>query len=464
MSGMTSLAEPAKDLAPAPATRDFLGHPIGLTYLVLMEGFERFSYYGMQALLVLYMAGHLLLPGSVERVVGFGAFRAGMTLVFGPLSTQALATQIFGLYGGLVYLTPILGGYLGDRFLGRRRAVTIGAIVMAAGHFLMASEAAFLFALATLIAGSGLLKGNVAAQVGGLYAKDDSRRDQAFSIFYLSINVGGFLAPLACGTLGEIYGWHYGFGLAGIFMLFGLGIYINAARFLPPDPPRRVRGHRIRLERDEWRIIAALVIMMLAASLFWTAQSQIWNTYALWVRDRVDRQAFGVTVPVTWFQSVDAMSAFVMAPPVLWVWRHQSKRGVEPSDLVKIVIGCFLFAGSVLWLALGELLAGAGKVPLAWAFTYHFLSAVGYFYAAPTVVALFARAAPPSVNAMMLSVYYLSVFIGSIASGWLGRFYERMSGLAFWGLHAAICAAGGVLVLALWRPIWRALAVRGAQT
>jgi POT family proton-dependent oligopeptide transporter len=447
------------DVVPA-RTEEFLGHPAGLAYLVVTEAFERFSFYGMQGLLVLYMSEYLLLPGAVGHVVGFGPFRGAVEGVFGHLSVQALATQIFGLYAGTVYLTPVFGGLIGDRYLGRRRAVTIGLVAMALGHFLMAFEGAFLFALATLIAGSGLLKGNIAAQVGALYTKSDSRRDRAFSAYYIGINVGGFLAPLACGTLGEVYGWHYGFTAAGVGMLVGLGIYLYAGRFLPPDPVQVAHGDRIRMTGKDWKIVAALIVILLAAAMFWTAQTQIWNTYALWARDRVDRHAFGHTIPVTWFQSVDALSAFVVAGPVIFLWGRQSRRGTEPGDLSKVVIGCLLFGLSVLWLCGGELLAGAGKVPWPWAFTYHFLSAVGYFYVAPTAVALFARAAPVPINAMMISAYYLSTFIGSIFSGWLGRYYETMSALSFWALHAAIAAAGGVLIILLWRPLFRTLDTR----
>ena len=181
--------------------RRFFGHPRGLAFIVFTEAWERFSFYGMQALLVLYMAGYLLHPGTVEQVIGFPGFRTAVQGVFGLLSTQALASQIFGLYVGMVYFMPVFGGLIGDRVLGQRRAVMLGAVSMAIGHFLMAFEAAFLFALLALIVGSGLLKGNLAAQVGKLYAKTDPRRESGFSIYCLAINVGAFIAPLVCGNL-----------------------------------------------------------------------------------------------------------------------------------------------------------------------------------------------------------------------------------------------------------------------
>ncbi|HEV3311632.1 MAG TPA: oligopeptide:H+ symporter, partial [Chloroflexota bacterium] len=218
---------------------DVIGHPRGLAYIALTEAWERFSFYGMQALLVLYMTGRLLKPGVIEGVAGFISFRTGLELVFGRLSTQALASQIFGLYIGLIYLLPILGGLIGDRLVGRRRAVMMGAVMMAIGHFMMAVEVVFLPALAALIVGCGLLKGNLAAQVGDLYAKDDPRRDRAYTIYVTAINIGAFLAPLVCGTLGEFYGWHYGFGVAGVGMLIGLAIYVAGRRYLPAESPTR---------------------------------------------------------------------------------------------------------------------------------------------------------------------------------------------------------------------------------
>jgi len=194
----------------------FFGHPRGLAYIVFTEAWERFSFYGMQALLILYMATYLFLPENSGNVAAFEPFRSLFEAVFGPLSIQALASQVFGAYVGLVYFAPVLGGLIGDRLLGRTKAVLAGALFMAVGHFLMAFEASFLLALAALILGSGLLKGNLAAQVGGLYKKSDQRRDSGYSIYVFSINVGAFIAPLICGTLGEVYGWHYGFGAAGM--------------------------------------------------------------------------------------------------------------------------------------------------------------------------------------------------------------------------------------------------------
>jgi POT family proton-dependent oligopeptide transporter len=437
--------------------RRFFGHPRGLAFIVFTEAWERFSFYGMQALLVLYMAGHLLQPGNVDNVAGFPAFRAAVEGVFGPLSTQALATQIFGLYVGLVYFMPVFGGLAGDRVLGQRRAVILGAISMALGHFLMAFESAFLGALLALIIGSGLLKGNLVAQVGQLYDKSDSRRDAGFSIYCLAINVGAFIAPLVCGTLGELYGWHYGFTAAGIGMLIGLAIYMSGQRHLPADVVASRGSERAAMQSGDGRKLVALAVVFFSGMLFWTAQTQVWNTYPLWIKARVARDFLGLTIPVTWFQSLDSLAVLVLAPAVIWLWRRQARRGVEPSDLIKVAIGCVAFGIACLWLFAAESTSGAAMVNAAWPAVFHFICAVGYLYVFPVMLALFSRAAPPAVNAMMAGVCYLALFAGSVTSGWLGRFYETMTPGGFWLMHAVIVGCGAGLLVLLRGPLTRAL-------
>jgi POT family proton-dependent oligopeptide transporter len=200
----------------------FLGHPSGLGWLAASEAWERFSYYGMQSLLVLYATHYLLLPGHVEQVWGFVPFSHALESVYGTLTPAAMASIIFGWYAGLVYVTPLAGGLLADRLLGRTATVISGALLMALGHFLMAFEASFLVALLCLLTGVGCFKGNIAAQVGDLYAEGDHRRADAFQIYYIGIQISGIFSPLVCGTLGETVGWHWGFGAAGVGMLAGL--------------------------------------------------------------------------------------------------------------------------------------------------------------------------------------------------------------------------------------------------
>ena len=458
---MATPTGPAVIPAPAPFEngRDLLGQPRGLFFIGCTEFWERVSFHGMLALLVLYMVDQLLLPGHVEHIVGFPALRAAIEAVTGPLSSQALATQIFGLYVGFVYLMPVFGGLLGDRVLGRRRAVALGALLMTAGHFCMAFEASFLAALFLLIAGAGVLRGNLASQVGDLYSSGDRRRESAFQIYYAALNTGAFIAPLITGVLAQTRGWHYGFGFAGFGMLAGLVIYLSGARDLPPDAVRVARAAKQKLNAKERRLVLVMVLMLPLLTLFWIAQTQIWNTYNLWVRDNVDLVIGSWKMPVPWLQSVDSLAVVVLVLPMLRFWRWQAARSSEPDDVTKLAIGCLLFGVAVAWLAGGQWVAdGTGKVPLLWALGYHFFSAVGYLYFAPVAVALFSRTAPPSVNAMMIGIYYLSIFAGSIISGRLGGLYERLSSAQFWLMHAAIATAGGLLILVLSTRLRRELA------
>lgn len=438
-----------------PATRDLFGHPKGLSFIVFTEAWERFSFYGMQGLLVLYMSGYLFQADNAQRVIGFAWLENVMQTLFGALSVQALAAQVFGLYVGLVYFLPVFGGLLGDRFLGRTNAVLLGGALMAIGHFLMAFEPYFLFALLFLILGSGFLKGNLAAQVGELYAKEDQRRDSAYSLYSISIMVGAFVAPLVCGTLGEVYGWHYGFSVAGFGMLVALVIYVVGIKHLPVQGRQTTQDVSTKLSRSEYKTVAAVLGLIAITSLFWVAQTQIWNAYPIWIKEHVDRSLLSYEIPVTWFQSIDMFAVLVLAPLIMWLWRRQSAHGREPKELTKIAIGCAGFAAAFLWLGMSELVNDDQLVPVWWPIGFHFIIAVGFLYASPVTLSLVSRAAPQPVNAMLVGSYYLAIFVGGIVSGWLARFYEPMENANFWFMHAAIALGGTVLIVLLYRILDR---------
>src|SRR5918996_5803937 len=242
--------------------RAFLGHPKGLGFLSFTEACERFSYYSMQTLLVLYMVNYLLVPERMDQVIGLDWLRAN---VWPGLEGQQLASAIFGSYTALVYLTPIFGGIVADRWLGRTPTLILGGVLMAIGHFLMAFEPAFLLALFALLLGVGAFKGNIASQVGALYGPNDLRRAMAFQIFYIFINVSVIAAPLISGTLGQKVGWHYGFGCAGVVMVLGLIIYLSGQRWLPADnrPSARIEAApREPLSRGDWLCVLYLVILI----------------------------------------------------------------------------------------------------------------------------------------------------------------------------------------------------------
>ncbi len=436
---------------PAASEGGLFGQPRGLWVLAGTELWDRISFHGMQALLVLYMVGQLLAPGHVEHIAGFAAFRGVIEGVTGRLSIQALATQIFGLYVGLVYFTPVFGGWLGDRVLGRTWAVSLGALLMTAGHFCMAFDTSFLAALLLLILGAGLLRGNLSPQLGELYAPGDRRRDMAFQIYGASVNLAAFIAPLVTGALGQAYGWHVGFAFAGFGMLFGLLVYLLGGRWAGLTAARAARGTRPvhpRLTAADGPIIAHLLVMIPASALFWIAQSQVWNTYNLWARDHVELRYGDFTMPVPWLQSLDGLAPFLLLPPILALWRWQARRGREPAEATKIAIGCFIFAASTLWLAAASLVVDDhGRSPLIWAIVFHLTSNAGWVFFAPTVNALYSRMGPTAVNATLMGCNTLSVFLGSIVSGRMGGLYETLAPGPFWALHAALVGLGGLLWL-----------------
>lgn len=435
------------------------GHPKGLWYIVFTEAWERFSFYGMQGLLILYLSTYLLQDNNVDGVVGFEGFRSMVEWVFGSLSNQALATQIFGIYVGLVYFLPVFGGVIGDRYIGRTKAVIVGAVLMALGHFMMASEALFLIALGLLVLGSGFLKGNLAAQVGQLYEARDPRRESAYSLYTVSVNVGAFTAPLVCGTLGELVGWHYGFGAAGVGMIVGMIIYMTGLKYMPKDRSGDAVGKEepVVAEPHRLRIALALCVVILFITFFWVAQTQIWNVYPLWVKARVDRVVADWTIPVTWFQSFDTLTVLLLAPLIMWYWRKTATQSTNPKDIARIAFGCMVFAVSCCILAMAETKETSTQVNILWPLAFHALCAVGYLHVSPVTLSLVSKRAPLSINAMMIGGFYLAIFAGSTISGWLGRFYGEISNSEFWFMHAMIVFAGGVLLFVTRGVVSRAL-------
>jgi POT family proton-dependent oligopeptide transporter len=444
---------------PAARSGELFGHPKGLAFLFATEMWERFSYYGMRALLVLYMVKYLLPGDRAETVVGLSGLRAALEWLFGPLDIQPLASQIYGFYTGLVYLTPILGGLLADRVLGQRRTVIVGAVLMAVGHFMMAFEALFLFALLALILGNGAFKPNISTQVGGLYSAGDRRRDRAFSIFYVGINLGAFLAPLVCGTLGEEVGWHYGFGAAGVGMTIGLAIYLYAMPTLPPDAlaQRRAAGEARPFGHEEWGAISALLILSLPVTLFWATYEQQGNTIALWADQYTDRSIdlkfFHVEIPTTWFQAFNPFMIFAFTPFIVALWAWQGERGAEPSTVSKMAIGCFLNAASYLILFAAAWQSGDAKASWLWLFFYFIVITIGELYLSPTALALVSKVAPVGYLSMMMGVWLATSFTGGLLAGYLGSFWSGMAKQDFFLMIAIIAALAGVGVVGFHRPL-----------
>ncbi len=437
------------EVAVARPDRTFFGEPAALFYLAFTEAWERFSYYGMTSLLVLYMSQALFTPAHIGGVAGFAAFRAGLEAVFGKMSTLALASQVFGLYTGFVYFTPVLGGWIADRFVGRRRAVMAGAVLMSAGHLAMAFDVSFLLALLLLIAGCGLLKGNISTQVGQLYAEDDAAgRARGFSIFSMGINVGAVLGPLTCALLAQLYGWHAGFALAGVLMLLALATYLAGYRLLTETAraAQPVEAHAPLTARDRRTILALFAVM--ALTVFQSvAFYQNSNIGLVWINDHVDRVLFGFQAPAAWFGgAIDSFVSIVSVPALLVLWR-----GREPSEVAKIATGAFLAAAANLVLAAAA--ASSARAPALAPVLYEVLLGVGFLYQWPTLLALVSRAAPPQVKATLMGAAFLSLFVSNLTVGRVGTLYEHTTPAAFWLLNAAIASAGGVIALAVRKPL-----------
>lgn len=416
----------------------FRGHPKGLVVLTLAEGWQAAGVYSVQSLLILYMSGWLFTPAHSGAVIGY----RGWAGLFGPISGQALSAQTMGLYLGLFFLTPLLGGWLGDRFLGPRRAAIIGAVVATIGLVLLIWPAPFLIALLVSAMGAGMLRCNLTAQTGHLYPRDDSRRDAGFALLFAGLNTGAFLGPLLIGALGERGAWRWGFIAAAVAMGVALVLLIAGDRTMPPDVPPEAR-RSARLRPGDGRVLIGLVLVMLVTAAFWVAQSQVWNVYALWGRDWLDRDVLGFEVPVTWLQAFDSLVPIIAVPPVLALWRAQAARGREPTELGKIGLGCAIIGVAFLWLALGS----AGRTPLAWVVVFHTVLNIGWLYLVPTTSALFSRVAPAAVTGVVVGSISSGVFIGSTVSGWLGRFYEVLPPQLFWLLHAGVALAGALVML-----------------
>jgi len=474
---------------PRRMPRELFGHPRGLAFLFTTEMWERFSYYGMRALLVLYMVKYLLLPGNAEGVIGLATLKSLLESVFGPLEAQPFSSHIYGFYTGLVYLTPFFGGLIADRLLGQHRTILIGATLMAAGHFMMAFEPLFLFALTVLILGNGCFKPNMSAQVGSLYGPGDPRRDRAYLIFYVGINLGAALAPYVCGTLGEEVGWHYGFGAAGVGMVIGLAIYsfALASHALPPDELHRAKAAaEVKpppLSRTEWRAIIALLILFLPNTLFWATYEQQGNTIALWAEDYTNRHIdllfWRGEIPTTWFQSFNPIMIMVFTPFVIALWARQARRRSEPSSITKMAFGCFGVAlANLLMVGAAWQSSGAPDASWHWLFGYFVILTIGELYLSPVGLSLVSKASPTHMVSMMMGVWLGTSFIGNFIGGWLGSFWNTMETTSFYQIAlqllpiigfdgppsaigkisfflmiATIAAAAGLVILAFNRPL-----------
>jgi POT family proton-dependent oligopeptide transporter len=456
-------------------------HPPGLVILFFAEMWERFSYYGMRGLLKLYMANYLfvtareglqgcrqqtppcpLVPGDPNTVVFWGFVKG---LLPENVHPQESASILYGAYTGLVYATPFFGGILADRWLGQRKAVVVGGVLMAIGHFVMAAESAFFVALFLLILGNGAFKPNVSTQVGSLYAPGDPRRDGAFTIFYMGINLGAFITNLICGTLAALYGWHYGFGAAGVGMTLGVLVYLAGQKYLAPDQLTQRRAahvdERTPLTGSELQRVWALVVICALSVVFWAVYEQQGNTLQTWADERtIWPTLFGFQIPSTWYQSVNPLGIIVLAPLLDVFWRWQARRKTEPTTVTKMAIGCVLLGVSFILMIVGAHTMGDGKSGPFWLVTATMLLTVGELYLSPVGLSLISKASPARIVSMMMGVWFLSSFLGGILSGAIGVLYTRWSNAAFFGLLTVLGVGAGLSIFAFNRPLRAAIETR----
>jgi POT family proton-dependent oligopeptide transporter len=443
--------------------RTILGHPAGLFVLFFTEMWERVSYYGMRALLVLYMTDYLInrVHSGASQVYGFMSLQHGLEAVFGPLGVQPLSSQIYGLYTAFVYFTPFFGGMLADRVLGQRKCVVIGGVLMAIGQFLLAVESMFLPGLFFLILGNGCFKPNLATQVGSLYPQGDPRRDRAFTIYYMGVNLGAFIAPLICGTLGQVYGWRYGFESAGVGMICGIIFYLWGQKYLAKDELTRAKeahAEHTAVTSKEWKAIGGLIVLMLINVVFWAVYEQQGNTMQLFADRNTDWHIFGFEMPSTWFQAVNPFFIFALTPLLNMFWGWQSRRGKEPASVTKMAMGCTMLGLSFLPLIfVTSGMRPDQRINFMWLVGGTSVYTLGEIYLSPIGLSLVTKVAPARLVSMLMGMWYFSNFFGNYLTGYLGTFYEKMSKETFFSGIAILAVIAGAAIFALQKPLKNAV-------
>ncbi len=416
----------------ARPARALFGHPPGLTVLFLTQMWAEFSYFGLQATLVYYMTQRL----------GFD---------------QAKSSLIYGVYGASAFFSPFFGGMIADRWLGRTRSVVAGGVLMMAGHLAMTSQALLFPALALVALGNGLFLPTLAVQVGALYADDDPRKSHAFSVYYMGINLGGFLAPLVCGSFGEFLGWHWGFGAAGVGMSLGLCVYLGFRRTLPPDPgAQRTAGREGRrpLSVRDRRDLALIAAVVGAVVLFRIAYEQSGNVIALWVLHQTDRRVAlpgaGFDIPATWFQAINPLLIIALTPVLIRIWNRREARHGAPNLLRRMSLGCVISALALGVMVVAALVYAASGRPVGpgWTVGYLVLLTLGELMIVPVGLSLVSALSPPQIGAMAMGAWYIAKFVGGLAAGVMGAGWGVIPPTLFFGLGAfTVLLAAGLLFL-----------------
>jgi len=427
----------------------FAGHPKGLTPLFFTELWERFSYYGMRAILVLYMVA---LPG--EGGLGFDTKHAA---------------SIYGTYTMSVYLTALPGGLIADRILGARLAVLIGGIIIAAGHFTMIFHgmSTFYLGMVLIACGTGLLKPNISAMIGGLYSTNDPRRDSGFSIFYMGINIGAVLAPLAVGYLAQgetfktfiaslgldpVSSWHWGFGAAGVGMIIGLIVYLMSSRRLAHVGNRvktrvdkTIAAPEAKLTAGDWKRVAAIFIFFLFTMLFWAAYEQKGASLNLFAKSLVRNEVFGIRFPSSFLQSCTPFFVIFLAPIFSVIWVKLQRR--QPSSPAKFTLGLLFIGFAFLLMIPASYFTAFGKISPLWLVGLYFVEVVGEMCLSPVGLSTVTKLSPAKLVGIMMGVWFLASSFGSKLAGYLSGFFVANNPTQLMKLYGGI--AVGLLISAV---------------
>ena len=427
-------------LTKAPEQREFLGHPVGLYILFFTEMWERFSYYGMRAILVLYL---------VQATTGSNP---GL----GWSNGEALA--LYGWYTMLVYVASIPGGWIADKFLGQKKSVLYGGILLVAGHSILAIEEywAFYTGLGLIVAGVGMLKPNISTMVGGLYRKGDIRRDKGFTIFYIGINVGAFLSSLIVGYVGEVHGWHYGFGLAGIGMAMGLLQYLfgqkylkNVGNFLGVSQnaaeKEAMKQPLTKIEKDR---IIVLMISFLLVIIFWGAFEQAGGLMNIYAKEKTNRMLMGWEIPASWFQSLNAMFIIFLGTSVAAYWAKKKLKGKLSTSLYKMILGLIIMGTGFFFMsAAASQFEANGSSAMYWLVLAYLLHTVGELCISPVALSYITKLAPLKYGSLMMGIYFAMTGFGNKLAGWLGESAEGLGEFTVFTGIAIFCIVFGGLVM-----------------
>jgi len=420
--------------------KELFGHPVGLYVLFFTEMWERFSYYGMRAILVLYLIG------ATEDV------NAGL----GWTNGEALA--LYGWYTMLVYVASIPGGWIADKFLGQKKSVLYGGILLVAGHSILAVEEmwAFYSGLGLIIAGVGLLKPNISTMVGGLYKQGDIRRDKGFTIFYIGINVGAFLSSLIVGYVGEVHGWHYGFGLAGIGMALGLIQYLAGQTYLKTvgnfigssgneEEKAAMKKPLTKIEKDR---VVVLFISFLLVIVFWGAFEQAGGLMNIYASEKTNRMLMGWEVPASWFQSLNAMFIIFLGTSVAGYWAMRKLKGKVSTSLFKMILGLIIMgAGFFFMTAAAGQYESNGSSAMYWLVLAYLFHTVGELCISPVALSYITKLAPVKYASLMMGVYFAMTGFGNKLAGLLGEASESMGEYVIFTGIAVFCVVFGLLVM-----------------